>query len=225
MSDDRRETGLSRTIDLRLNPEADLSDLLEHLRDGGLVAYPTETVYGLGSACTTEGVHRVRMTKRREAKKPLIALVESVRQVEGLRWTEQARELARIFWPGAVTLVLDDPRGMFPPGVGIEGTVGVRMSSHPVPARLVSELGGAVTSTSLNEPGSAPVSSGHEARAVLERLGVADVWVIDGGALPASGPSTIVDCTKSEPVVLREGTVPIGRLRCAIPEIHGYTAK
>jgi tRNA A37 threonylcarbamoyladenosine synthetase subunit TsaC/SUA5/YrdC len=92
-----------------------------------------------------------------------------------------------------------------------------------VASRLVRELGAPLTSTSLNVPGETPVTSGAEAREILERLGAPDVWLLDAGTLPPSAPSTVVDCSRDEPVVLREGAVPLGRLRCAIPEIHATT--
>lgn len=211
-----------RTIDLRVDPDADLSEVVRHLRQGGAVAYPTETVYGLGGACTDEGVATVRDVKGRAADKPLIALVESLEAVAGLGWTEAARTLASIFWPGSVTLVLPDPHRLFPEGVRDprSGTVGVRVSPHPVARRLVRELGAPLTSTSLNVPGDPPVTSGAEARDILERLHAPEVWLLDTGTLPPSAPSTVVDCSRDEPVVLREGAVPLGRLRCAIPEIH-----
>lgn len=209
-------------VDVRAVADADLSGVVEHLRSGGVIAYPTETVYGLGGACTPEAVRVVRELKGRGDGKPLLALVESADAVEDLRWTPEARELAGIFWPGSVTLVLDDPDAIFPPGVrSRKGTVAVRVSPHPLVARLLSTFGAPLTSTSLNVPGSAPVPSGAEAREVLERLGADDVVLLDGGTLPTSGPSTVVDCTGGAPVVLREGAIPTARLRCAIPEIHG----
>ena len=131
------------------------------------------------------------------------------------------QELASVFWPGSVTLVLRDPKATFPDGVRDPraGTVGVRVSPHPVAARLVSGLGAPLTSTSLNVPGEAPVTSGEEARHILERLGADDVWLVDGGTLPPSSPSTVVDCSTERPEVLREGAVPTGRLRCVIPDL------
>lgn len=214
-----------RRIDLRGEPDADLTGVVAHLAAGGVIAYPTETVYGLGSACVDAGVRRVRALKRREAAKPLIALVASADAVAGLAWTDAARSLASIFWPGALTLVLGDPAGLFPDGVRdpLLGTVGVRVSPHPLVARLVATLGAAVTSTSLNPRGGPPAASGDDAVRVVRALGGDDVWVLDAGALPPSGPSTIVDCTGPEPVVVRAGTVPVERLRCAIPEIHERT--
>ena len=214
--------GAPRRLDLRADIEPDLGTVVVHLRAGGVIAYPTETVYGLGSACTAAAVDRIRALKRRDADRPLIALVASAEAVAGLAWTPSARELAKVFWPGALTLVLEDPAHIFPPGVRhpSEGTVGVRVSPHPTAARLVAALGAPLTSTSLNLSGEPPVSSGHEAMRVVQALGGSDVLVLDGGTLPPSRPSTVVDCTGPEPVVLREGSVPVARLRCAIPEIH-----
>ena len=213
----------SRSLDVRAPSDAVVAEAVEHLRGGGLVAYPTETVYGLGGVVSKDAVARVRALKARERGKPLIALVASANDVADLRWTDDARELARIFWPGALTLVLEDPLGIFPPGVRDEDThaVGVRVSPHPLVARLLEGLGSPITSTSLNLAGEAPALSGDEAAAVVERLGAPDVLVLDGGTLAPSKPSSVVDCTGPVPVVLREGAVPKGRLRCAVPAIHG----
>ena len=196
--------------------------MVAHLESDGVIAYPTETVYGFGSLGTPLGIRRVQELKARERAKPLIALVPSATSVEALAWTDEARELASIFWPGAVTLVLADPRGIFLDGVrSVDGTVAVRVSPQPIVGRLLERLGVPLTSTSLNEPGEEPARSGTEASGVIERLGLSDVWLLNGGTLPASRPSTIIDCSSGTPTVLREGAVAVGRLRCVIPEIHG----
>ena len=212
-----------RVADLRGYPDADLGAVVEHIQAGGLVAYPTETVYGIGGACTSEAAARVREVKGRGEGKPLIALVPDIEGVEALDWTADARELATIFWPGSVTLVLRDPDGLFPPGVRDPGrnTVGVRVSPHPIASRLVEALGAPLTSTSLNRSGEPPITTGSDARAFLKTIDAPDVWLIDGGTLPASAASTVVDCTGPRPRVLREGAIPTVRLRCAIPEIDG----
>jgi L-threonylcarbamoyladenylate synthase len=212
-----------RVFDLRDDPDASLVAVADHIRRGGLVAYPTETVYGIGGACTPEAADRVRALKGRGDTKPLIALVPDRDAVRALEWTSDAEELAEIFWPGSVTLVLRDPDGLFPDGVrdSGRGTVGVRVSPHPIASRLVSELGEPLTSTSLNRSGEAPITSGSDARTLLENLEATDVWLLDAGTLPPSAPSTVVDCTGRSPRVLREGAIPTGRLRCAIPEIDG----
>lgn len=210
-------------LDLRGDPEADLSGVVTHLRAGGLIAYPTETVYGLGGAPSEVVAAELRRLKGRGRDQPFMVLVESAEAVQDLGWTDGARELAGIFWPGPLTLVLSDPLGIFPVGVRDEstGAVGVRVSPHALVRRLLDQLGGPLTSTSLNASGEAPATSGSDAVEVVRRLGGRSVLVLDGGTLPSSAPSTIVDCTGPEPVVIREGTVPIKRLRCAIPEIHG----
>lgn len=214
--------GALSVIDLRGEGEPDVAVAVDHLRAGGVLAYPTETVYGLGGACSLEGVAAVRRLKGREPDKPLLALIASATDADGLRWTAEARELASIFWPGSVTLVLDDPDRIFPDGIrSLKGTVGLRVSPHPLVSVLLKEYGAPLTSTSLNVPGEMPVSSGSEAREVLVRLGADGAVLLDVGTLPASAPSTVVDCTGRVPVVLREGSVPTHRLRCAIPEIHG----
>lgn len=214
--------GVTRLLDLRGEAEPDLTPAVEHLRAGGLLAYPTETVYGLGGPCTPEAVDAVRRIKGRDDGKPLLALVGSADMAPGLVWTDSARELADLFWPGSVTLVLDDPERSFPTGVrSARGTVGIRVSPHPLVVDLLARYGRPLTSTSLNAPGETPVSSGVEARELLERLGVEGILLVDVGTLPRSAPSTVVDCSGPTPVVLREGAVPIDRLRCVIPEIHG----
>jgi L-threonylcarbamoyladenylate synthase len=214
---------LACRTDLRGDPEADLTQVVAHLEGDGVIAYPTETVYGFGSLPTPSGIRRVLELKHRERAKPLIALVPSATSVEALAWTDEAREIASIFWPGAVTLVLGDPRATFLDGVrSVDGTVAVRVSPQPIVGRLLERVGVPLTTTSLNEPGEEPARSGTEAAGVIERLGRSDVWLLDGGTLPGSRPSTIIDCTRGTPTVLREGAVPVGRLRCVIPEIHGY---
>ena len=222
-----RPASVHGLIDLRSDPDADLSLLVEGLRAGGAVVYPTETVYGLGGACTPEGVARVRSLKPRERDKPLIALVSNPAEAEALEWSDAARELASVFWPGAMTLILRDPECTFPVGVRHPetGAVAVRVSPHPTVARLLAALGGPLTSTSVNVPGEPPARSFDEAAEAVERLGAEGVWMMNEGTLPESAPSTVVDCTGPEPMVLREGAIPIPRLRCVIPEIHGHESK
>lgn len=201
---------------------AALAPAVEHVRAGGILAYPTETVYGFGGACTPTAVDAVRALKRRSEESPLLALVRDAADARGLQWSEEARLLAETFWPGALTLVLPDPHATFPDGVRSRtGAVAVRVSPHPLVATLLGALGAPLTSTSANAPGEAPAMDGGEALAAARRLGAGSaLLVLDGGRLPPSGPSTLIDCTGAVPVVLREGTVPVGRLRCVLPEIH-----
>jgi L-threonylcarbamoyladenylate synthase len=200
----------------------DLDSVSRHLGSGGLIGYPTETVYGFGGLCLPDPVRRLAALKRGDEPKPFLLLVPDARSVEGLAWTDEARELARIFWPGSLTLVLPDPSGIFPAEVrGAVGGVAVRVSPHPLVRVLLRTVQAPVTSTSANEPGGAPARSGQEALQVATELGAGpEMWILDGGTLPPSGPSTIVDFTGAHPTVLREGTIPVSRLGCALPELH-----
>lgn len=214
-----------RRVDLRGSGADDeaLAPVVEHLRGGGLLAYPTETVYGFGCALDREPLAGLAHLKRRAETKPFLVLVPDADTTRGLAWTDEARELADIFWPGALTLVLSDPEATFPPGVRSDaGGVAVRVSAHPVAAALARGLGDGLTSTSANLPGVAPARDAREALAAARELGAdARLWVLDAGTLPPSPPSTIVDCTGATPVVVREGAIPLDRLRCALPRIDG----
>ena len=214
-----------RVLDLRagLGHGGELDPVVEHLRLGGLVAHPTETVYGFGGFATAAGVAALRRLKKRPEERSVLVLLPSHDAVPDLVWTEGARELASVFWPGALTLVLADPSGSFPPGVrSATGGVAVRVTSHPVTQMLVERLGVPLTSTSANAPGDPAAATGEDALAVARAAGAGeDLWVLDAGRLSPSAPSTVVDCTGPAPVVIREGATPVNRLRCVLPGIHG----
>lgn len=210
-------------LDLCEEPDVDLVPIVAHLRSGGLVAYPTETVYGIGGVCSIKASMRVRELKGREEAKPLIALVPNRESVGELEWTPEAVELAETFWPGSLTLILRDPDGLFPDSVrdSDRRTMAVRESPHILVSHLVQKLGEPLTSTSLNRSGEPAITTGAEARDFLVRLDAKDIWLIDGGSLPPSPASTIVDCTTAPPSVLREGAIPAERLRRIIEEADG----
>ncbi|HET9947752.1 MAG TPA: L-threonylcarbamoyladenylate synthase [Longimicrobiales bacterium] len=213
-----------RVVDVRAAEAADLAPVAEHVRAGGLIAYPTETVYGLGGAASSpEAAAAIRRLKASEPDKPLIVLVPSAEAVGRLAWTDAARGLARAFWPGSLTLVLEDREGIFPPNVGDPHarTVAVRVSPHPLVARLVRELG-PLTSTSLNRSGEPPAASGVAAVEAVRRMGGRDVIVLDAGELPPSAPSTVVDCTGPVPRVIRPGALPAADVQRVLMEIDGH---
>lgn len=171
---------------------------------GGLVAHPTSTVYGLGGRPGAEADARIATLKGRGAG-PLIRLAASrgaVRDaVPDVRWTDAARRLADAYWPGPLTLVLDD---------GSAAGVAVRVDAHPVVRRLLERAGGLMTSTSLNVTGGVPARTRREARAVLASMtleGGAGGW-LDAGDLPLSVPSTLVRAGAEKVEVLREGALP-----------------
>jgi L-threonylcarbamoyladenylate synthase len=212
-------------VDLRgrVAEDLDLAPVVDHVRADRLIAYPTETVYGFGGLCSPAAVARLQVLKSREAPKPFLLLVRGMDTVEGLAWTDEARELASVFWPGSLTLVLRDPARIFPEGVcSSAGAVAIRESPHPLVRALLEALGAPLTSTSANAAGASPARTGGEALQAAADLGAgAEMWVLDTGSLPPSGPSTIVDCTGDRPSVIREGTIPVNRLSCALPELNG----
>lgn len=191
-----------------------------HLRSGGIVAYPTETVYGFGSLVRAEPLQRLFELKERDVLKPVLLLINEDAPAEGLAWPGYARRLVRRFWPGPLTLILPDPGGLYPPGVrGGAGGVAVRMSPHPLVEHLLARLREPLTSTSANLAGEDPARSGEEALDVARRLGGGDdVWILDGGALAVSPPSTVIDCTGPEPLVRRRGAVPSAEIFEALEE-------
>ena len=190
-----------------------------HLRAGKLLAYPTETVYGLGSAPTVPALAALSRLKGRPEGKPFLLLISGRRMAEqwGLVFSPSASALSDAFWPGPLTLVLKGGEGRLPEALrGREGGIAVRHTSHAGIARLVATLGEPLTSTSANRPGGPPAPGAERLVEVFgpeERNG--ELLVLDGGVLGNVPPSTLVDCTDIMPRLVREGAIPRGELRRA----------
>ncbi len=191
-----------------------------HLRAGGLLGYPTETVYGLGSLPTDEALTNLARLKGRPPKKPFLLLVSGREMAEaaGLAFNAAASALAAAFWPGPLTLVLPGGEGRLPDALrGAEGGIAVRHTSHAGIARLVATLGAPLTSTSANRPGEA-TAPGADGLVELFRDAVdrGELLVLDGGVLGNVPPSTLVDCTAPVPMLVRDGALPRAELRRAV---------
>lgn len=199
--------------------EAAIPPIAAHLRAGKLLAYPTETVYGLGSAPTVRGLAALSRLKGRPEGKPFLLLISSRRMAEewGLVFNASASALAEAFWPGPLTLVLRGGEGRLPDELrGREGGIAVRYTSQAGIARLVSATGIPLTSTSANRPGGPPAPGPDRLVELFgeeERSG--DLLVLDGGVLGNVPPSTLVDCTDLMPRMVREGAIPRAELRRA----------
>jgi L-threonylcarbamoyladenylate synthase len=176
------------------------------LRAGGLVAFPTETFYGLAAPALDSGsVKRIFELKGRPESKPLLVLVASVAMVETVaRVTAPARDLMARYWPGALTLVLPALASVPSVVTAGTGTLGVRLSSHPIARGLAELLGEPVTAPSANPNGLAPATT---AAGVLAHFPEGIDLVLDGGATPGGEPSTVLDLTVEPPRVLRQGAV------------------
>lgn len=200
---------------------AALGDVHAHLQSGGLLLYPTETVFGLGGAATAEATRALAALKGRDAAKPFILLISHLRQVEGLEWTRAAERLAETFWPGPLTLVLRDPDARFPARIRSDaGGVAVRETSHAGIRYLVGALNEPLTSTSANLPGARPAETPEEARALFRDLPVrANVWMLDGPA-GRTDPSSIVDCTGARPRIVRAGAIPVEQIREIVHDVE-----
>jgi L-threonylcarbamoyladenylate synthase len=177
------------------------------LRAGGLVAFPTETVYGLGADATrADAVAKIFAAKGRPATNPLIVHVADVEMARRYttRWTDQAQALAERFWPGPLTLVL--PKGEVIANNATAGgpTVGLRAPDHPLALELLRAFGGPVAAPSANRSNAvSPTTAQH----VREELGDAVDFVLDGGPCAVGIESTVLDLSRRAPAILRPGGV------------------
>ncbi len=186
------------------NPEA-IWRAIEALHNGGLVAFPTDTVYGVAARLhDSAAIDRLFEAKGRQMDKAIPVLVGETGQLEevALELTECARRLAAHFWPGALTLVV--PRHpSLPDNLSPLPTVGVRMPDLPFTRELLRQSGPLAT-TSANLSGRPSPTTAVE---VLTQLGGRIEILIDGGACPGGVPSTVVDCTAPDPKILRQGAI------------------
>jgi L-threonylcarbamoyladenylate synthase len=184
----------------------------EVLRGGGLVAFPTETVYGLGAnALDAAAVGKVFAAKGRPPTNPLIVHVGDRAAAVALtpEWTTAADQLAAAFWPGPLTLVLKKRPGL--PDVVTAGgpTVAVRVPAHPVALALLKECGVPVAAPSANRSGElSPTTADHVRNSLGDRVDL----ILDGGPCPGGLESTVVDVTGEVVKVLRPGLISVARL-------------
>jgi len=191
------------------NPSAEALNLAATvLKDGGIVVFPTETVYGIGaSAASPHGSHEIIDIKMRPKNKPLPWLVEDAAALDvyGVEVPGYARDLACAFWPGALTIVVKAADVVAPEFRDDRGTVALRCPDYDLVQELIRASGGAIITTSANTSGQPAVGSFEE---LEERIIAAADLTLDGGETPHGVASTVVDCTGPEPVVTRRGPVP-----------------
>lgn len=181
-----------------------------------VMAYPTETFYGLGAAAfSRKAVGKVYHLKKRDAGKPLSVLVSDLDMIRAIAgpFPPAFRVLAGEFWPGPLTLVLpaSDRLPEFLTGPG--GTIAVRIPPLAWLRRLVRDISQPLTATSANMAGEKEMADPAEVAAVFR--GKVDV-IVDGGRSPGGAPSTVVDLTSAPPRILREGAVPSARIRALL---------
>lgn len=186
------------------------------LRQGGLVAFPTETVYGLGADATNPtAIARIFAAKGRPVDHPVIVHIGSVEQLKD--WAREvnpiAQQLAQHFWPGPLTLILPRAPQVSLLLTGGQETIGIRIPRHPIAQELLQAFGKGVAAPSANRFGHvSPTLASH----VQQELGDTVDYIIDGGACELGIESTIVDCTSARPRILRPGSITASQINVVI---------
>jgi L-threonylcarbamoyladenylate synthase len=203
-----------RTVILPAQDPKALARALAILQGGGLVAFPTDTVYGLaGLAFNSAAVSRIYETKDRPGEKAVSVLIADLADLVKvtLEVSQVASRLASCFWPGPLTLVVSKHPDL--PGIiSATSTVGVRIPDHSLARRLL-RTSGPMAVTSANLSGQPAPSTAQE---VFTQLGGRIALIIDGGKTPGGVPSTVVDCSKAEPEILRTGPVSKDQIKTCL---------
>jgi L-threonylcarbamoyladenylate synthase len=189
---------------------ADIASALEILAGGGMIAFPTDTVYGLGAAAfNNSAIESIYKAKDRPVEKAIPVLIADAEGLETVARDvpRMARIFASRFWPGPLTCILPKNQSL-PLAVSAGPTVAVRIPDH-VTARALLRAAGAMAVTSANISGQPSPSTAQE---VYQQLQGRIPLIIDGGRTPGGVPSTLVDCTGEVPVIVREGPITLKEL-------------
>jgi L-threonylcarbamoyladenylate synthase len=194
----------------------DITKAVDMLRQGGLVAVPTETVYGLGAdASNVDALKKIFAAKGRPSDHPLIVHLADLSQLSA--WARDisaaALVLAKTFWPGPLTLILKKSPGVNDLITGGQDTIGLRIPNHPVALALLKQFGGGIAAPSANRFGRISPTT---ADAVREELGDSVDCVLEGGQCIVGVESTIVDMSGDFPVVLRPGMISAGQIEAVL---------
>jgi L-threonylcarbamoyladenylate synthase len=188
-----------------------ITEAASAIRAGGLVVYPTETVYGLGAdARSNKAIKKIFKLKGREAKKPIPIAVNSIGMTRQIAELNPVAEVLFTFLPGPLTIVAPARSSVSKLITAGTGKVGIRVPNHPVALKLIDFVGGPITSTSANLSGKpAPLT----VREALEQIGKSVDVALDAGKCKLGIPSTVVDATSKRPKVLRRGPISEEEIR------------
>jgi L-threonylcarbamoyladenylate synthase len=197
---------------LKINPDDfednELQLAADVLNRGGVIAYPTETVYGLGANIFQRAaVARIFAIKGRDPHKPISIMISQAADVDEFCKDISAvgRTLMNAYWPGPLTLIFKASSKLPDYIVSREGKIGLRLPDHPICSALMRQHCAPVTSTSANPAGKPPLVNAQQ---IAEQFGEKIDLVIDGGACKTNVPSTVVDVSEGEPQVVRAGAIP-----------------
>ncbi|HWE04891.1 MAG TPA: L-threonylcarbamoyladenylate synthase [Tepidisphaeraceae bacterium] len=193
------------------------------LRAGGLVAFPTETVYGLGADATNaEAIRRIFAAKGRPSTNPLIVHIADERAARryAAKWPASAEKLATLFWPGPLTLVLPRALSLAPAVSAGRDTVGLRAPDHPLAGELLRAFDGAIAAPSANRSNHiSPTTADH----VRDELGGAVDLILDGGPCRVGIESTVLDLSVAAPTILRPGSITRHQIESALGRVEIFT--
>ncbi len=203
-----------QTITLPADNPASIETAIDLLNDGEIVAFPTDTVYGLGTnAFYSPGIIKLFEAKGRDANKAIAVLIGDLDQLNLLTddLSETARKLVANFWPGGLTIVVPKKKDL-PELLSAGSSIGIRMPNHPVALDLLRKFG-PIATTSANLSG---MNNPHDAKDVERQLNKRVPLILDGGRCPGGVPSTVVDCTTEEVRILRPGTISMKEIEKAL---------
>lgn len=210
----------------RIVPDGDAgrAEAAEVLRAGGIVALPTDTVYGIAVALETPGgIEALFAAKRRPPEKGVMLLLADAAQAPTIgEWPAAAAALADAFWPGGLTVIVPQ-RAEVPLPASLTGgapTIGLRTPDHPAPRALAAAVG-PIPTTSANVSG---LPEARTAAEIVEQLGDSIELVLDGGPAHGGPASTVVDCTTEPPRILRVGAIPVERVAAVLDVALGAGA-
>jgi L-threonylcarbamoyladenylate synthase len=202
------------TTVLSASDEASIQRAIETIKGGEVVAFPTDTIYGVGvDPFNISAIIKLFEAKGRDYNKAIAILVGDIGQVEAVaeKITESARKLIEKFWPGGLTVIVPKLKTV-PDLLSANQSIGLRMPDHPICLRLLNEFGPLATSSANISGKQNPLSS----REVIGQLTGRIPLILDGGDCPGGVPSTVVDCVNDEARILRQGTISVQQIEAVL---------
>ncbi len=199
---------------IKINQKNAIGLAIKVLKGGGIIAFPTDTVYGIGLPVRNEaGIEKLFFIKGRDFNKAIAILIGDKSQIHPLtpQFNETAQKLAEKFWPGELTIVVEKSKelpGMLSP----TPTIGIRMPDHEFTRKLLIQFGPLATTSANISGGENPLTADD----VLKQLEGKIELLIDGGKVPGGTPSTVVDCTEQEISIIRRGSISEEEIRNAL---------
>ena len=194
-----------------------IENLQSVLNSGGVIAFPTDTFYGLGAdPFNPDALSKIFRIKLRPADKPLLVLIHSLDQLADLTQeaTDNARTLVENFWPGPLTLIFKAAPGLPDALTAGTGTIGIRLPDHPFTHKILETLDRPLTAPSANISNAEELNTAQQVESTLgEKLDL----IVDGGPAPGGKPSTVLDTTTEPPTLLREGALSRSDLESVLP--------